>query len=402
MKLIKILLFVVICLSLTGCYDKTELDNLAYVIGIGLDVGEAQNGEDDDNDGENLNITYQIAIPVKIAGENNSSGKETYTTYTVSASSLFMGNSIVNAMTSKEINLSHINIILYSEEIAKKGLSGHINGLLGNTDIRPKTPVAICRGKASDFFNQITPVLETNPARYYSLILSSFNYTDESIGSELISFYSNAQSIDREASTVIGEISSEELNNSDSDENKDKAAFKGLAVFKAGTMIGEIPPKITDAHLLLTNALKRGNVTVKDPEDENSIATATIRQYTPTKINVDVKDKVPKVDITLFINAHFEASNSTTDYLNPENKLKLKKAIQEKITSNIYEYLNEIKKLDSDIVGIGKYAKVKCLTWEDYEDLHWQEIFKNSEFNVKVEVDLDISRIVFHKLPNQS
>ena len=167
-------------------------------------------------------------------------------------------------------------------------------------------------------------------------------------------------------------------------------------------MIGEIPPKITDAHLLLTNALKRGNVTVKDPEDENSIATATIRQYTPTKINVDVKDKVPKVDITLFINAHFEASNSTTDYLNPENKLKLKKAIQEKITSNIYEYLNEIKKLDSDIVGIGKYAKVKCLTWEDYEDLHWQEIFKNSEFNVKVEVDLDISRIVFHKLPNQS
>ncbi len=402
MKLIKILFFVVICLSLTGCYDKTELDNLAYVIGIGLDVGEAQNGEDDDNDGENLNITYQIAIPVKIAGENNSSGKETYTTYTVSASSLFMGNSIVNAMTSKEINLSHINIILYSEEIAKKGLSGHINGLLGNTDIRPKTPVAICRGKASDFFNQITPVLETNPARYYSLILSSFNYTDESIGSELISFYSNAQSIDREASTVIGEISSEELNNSDSDENKDKAAFKGLAVFKAGTMIGEIPPKITDAHLLLTNALKRGNVTVKDPEDENSIATATIRQYTPTKINVDVKDKVPKVDITLFINAHFEASNSTTDYLNPENKLKLKKAIQEKITSNIYEYLNEIKKLDSDIVGIGKYAKVKCLTWEDYEDLHWQEIFKNSEFNVKVEVDLDISRIVFHKLPNQS
>lgn len=402
MKLVKILFFVVICLSLTGCYDKTELDNLAYVIGIGLDIGEAQNVEDDDSDGENLNITYQIAIPVKIAGENNSSGKETYTTYTVSASSLFMGNSIVNAMISKEINLSHINIILYSEEIAKKGLSGHINGLLSNTDIRPKTPVAICRGKASDFFNQITPVLETNPARYYSLILSSFNYTDESIGSELISFYSNAQSIDREASTVIGEISSEELNDSDSDENKDKAVFKGLAVFKAGTMVGEIPPKITDAHLLLTNALKRGNVTVKDPEDENSIATATIRQYTPTKINVDVKDKVPKVDITLFINAHFEASNSTTDYLNPENKLKLKKAIQEKITSNIYEYLNEIKKLDSDIVGIGKYAKVKCLTWEDYEDLHWQEIFKNSEFNVKVEVDLDISRIVFHKLPNQS
>lgn len=152
MKLCKIIFLLVFCMLLSGCYGKNELDNLAYVIGIGLDVCDNNDDQNSNNEGENLNITYQIAIPVKIAGENSTSGKETYTTYTVTATSLFMGNSIVNTMTSKEVNLSHINLILYSEEIAKRGLSGHINGLLSNSEIRPKTPVAVCRRKSLRFF----------------------------------------------------------------------------------------------------------------------------------------------------------------------------------------------------------------------------------------------------------
>ncbi len=79
-KLLKIILIISIPIFFTACYDKVELDDLAYVIGIGADVGE----------GENLNITYQIAIPVKIEKDNSESGKETYTTYTVSAPSLYM------------------------------------------------------------------------------------------------------------------------------------------------------------------------------------------------------------------------------------------------------------------------------------------------------------------------
>lgn len=398
MKQIKIILLLLCSLFfITGCYDKTELDNFAYVIGIGLDVN---NKSGDDEKESDISITYQIAIPVKIAGEDNSSGKETYTTYTVDAQSLLMGNSIVNTMTSKEVNLSHINIILYSEEIAKRGLTGHINGLLSNPEIRPKTPVAICKGRAEDFFNKVTPVLEANPSRYYSLILSSFNYTDETVGSELMSFYADAQSIDRETSTVIGEITTEQ--DSASGKEEDNAVFKGLAAFKGDKMVGEIDSKITDAHLLITNALTKGTITVEDAEDSSKLATITIKQHSPTKIKVKIEDNIPKVDINVFVVAHLEATSSTTDYLKDENKIKLRKSVEDKIKSSIYEYLNKIKELDSDIAGIGKYAKKNYLTWQEFEELNWQDIFKNSEFKVKVNVNLDISRIIFHKLPNKS
>ena len=311
-----------------------------------------------------------------------------------------MGNSIVNTMTSKEVNLSHINIILYSEEIAKKGLTGHINGLLSNPEIRPKTPVAICKGRAEDFFNKVTPVLEANPSRYYSLILSSFNYTDETVGSELMSFYADAQSIDRETSTVIGEITTAQ--DSESGKEEDNAIFKGLAAFKGDKMVGEIDSKITDAHLLITNALTKGTITVEDAENSSEIATVTIKQHSPTKIKVKIENNIPKVDINVFVAAHLEATSSTTDYLKDENKIKLRTSIENKIKSNVYEYLNKIKELDSDIAGIGKYAKKNYLTWQEFEAVEWQKIFKNSEFKVTANVNLDISRIIFHKLPNQS
>ena len=57
-----IFLILLLPLFLTGCYDRFELDNLAYVIAIGVDTGE--NG--------NVNITYQIAyVKNWNIGQNN-------------------------------------------------------------------------------------------------------------------------------------------------------------------------------------------------------------------------------------------------------------------------------------------------------------------------------------------
>ena len=85
-----IILFLIICtFSLTGCYNKKELDNLAYVIALGADVGS----------GDELNITYQIAVPLKISSDSGKTGEENFITHTVSANSLYTGNSKVNSLT---------------------------------------------------------------------------------------------------------------------------------------------------------------------------------------------------------------------------------------------------------------------------------------------------------------
>jgi len=107
---------VFLCLTLVpllGCYGKTELDDLAYVIAMGADVNPS-------GDDSFIQITYQIAIPIKITGEGNETGKMTYTTYTTIAPSLSIGNAQINTIASKDIDLSHVSLILYSKEFAQK------------------------------------------------------------------------------------------------------------------------------------------------------------------------------------------------------------------------------------------------------------------------------------------
>ncbi|MBQ9280387.1 MAG: Ger(x)C family spore germination protein [Clostridia bacterium] len=397
MRYCKIMVILLIPLLLAGCYNKKELDNLAYVIAIGADKDE----------GQNLKITYQIAIPIKIAGEGNEIGTSTYTTYTVSAPSIYLANAKVNALTSKEVNLSHLNLVLYGEDLAKDDLSGHINSLVSNVAIRPRTSVAICKGTAENFLNNVTPVLETSPARYYVLALSSFNYTTESAGTDVLDFYTSAQSPYKDAVAVIATLkeiheTEQSTDSSGGGSNTTKEAeFRGLAAFSGSKMVGEISPEMTIGHLIATNSLSNGALYVPDVKESSKTASIQVRQNGGCKVKVLIEGDVPKVTINANIDAHLEAYSSNTDYLDKENAALLKKEVEEELERRLKEYLEKTVALGSDIAGIGRYAKVNYLTYEEFEKINWKEIYPNATFDVHVDVELSISKIIFHKLPNQ-
>ena len=423
-------LIIILTLStflLTGCYNKKELDNLAYVIALGADVGS----------GDELNITYQIAVPVKISSDSGKTGEENYITHTVTANSLYTGNSKVNSLTSKEVNLSHVKLIVYSEELAKQDLSGHINGIVSNVSIRPKTTVALCKGKAKDFLEKITPNLESSPARYYELLFESQKYTDDTIASELISFYSTAGALDQATTLLIlsnqsgdDESSSKTKNEenikseqqitgisnktnqneksdsgggeekSEDKKNKSETKFLGIAAFNGGKMVGTVPEELVASHLILTSALKNGNITIEDVEEKNKLVSINLRQNRCCKFNVTLDNETPEINIYANLTAKLQSSNSTTDYLTNKNKNALKEKIEEKLEKQLKEYFKLTQEFNSDIAGIGKYVKSKYLTWEEFEKSKWLENYKNAKINVKINVDLNVSRVISHTVPN--
>ena len=397
MKLFKLLFILLIPLLLTGCYDRKELDDLAYVIAIGIDKGEEKN----------LDITYQVAIPLKLSGTESSTGKENYTTYTVSAPSLYLANSIVNTQTSKEINLANVKLIIYSEELAKEDLSGHISELMANVDIRPKTTIAICEGKTKDFLSNVSPVLESSTARFYELFFASNNYTNLFVSSELFDFYKSAQSIDRDAHAIVLKSSKEktdsnqkETEKNNSSNEKNEIQISGIATFDGGKMTSTIPIEKALSHLILTNTLERGTVGIPDINEPEEIVTFTLTPSRKCSYEINIQDNIPNIKITTYINAHILSSEDTTDYVNKENRDKLKKSLESKLTNQLTDYLDTLKEINSDIVALGKYAKINYLTWDEFEKIKWKEIFKNSKIEIISKVDLNISETAFHRLPN--
>ena len=53
-KLLAIIILLIFSFTLTGCYDRREIDDLAYVIALGLDIGQTNE----------LRMTLQLALPI--------------------------------------------------------------------------------------------------------------------------------------------------------------------------------------------------------------------------------------------------------------------------------------------------------------------------------------------------
>lgn len=380
MKKFRMILIILPIFLLCGCYGKNELDDLAYVIAIGVDKLSGDNNKE-------VLATYQVALPVKLIGENTDTGKDVFTTFTVQAKSLDEANSKINTLASKELNLSHTKMILYSEELAKESLEGHINSFLSNPNVRPKTIISICKGKAKDFLENITPVLETSPARYYELILSSFNYTGRLAETEILNFYVNSKADYKSPIAIMSELT-----------ENDEGKFGGLAVFRNEKMVGKIDEELVVCHLILTGTLSKGIITLDDIEDNTKTLTLTLKQSKKPKINVKIEDNVPYIDINAFLDVHLESNGGNTDYLKQENKDKLNTLLSEKITKQLYEYLDKTTELAVDPTGFGRYAKTKCLTYPQFKEYNWPEIYKNSKFTVKTNIDLNVAQIVSHSI----
>ena len=105
------ILFIIIILvsfSISGYYSKQDINDLAYVVALGVDVGE-------NND---LKISFQLSIPSKNSSDSDSSSSPDTVIDTIECSSIESGISLANGYISKKLNLSHCKVLVISEEVA--------------------------------------------------------------------------------------------------------------------------------------------------------------------------------------------------------------------------------------------------------------------------------------------
>ncbi len=481
-KLKFIFLFSIICFTLTGCFSKSEIEDLAYVIALGIDKGS------DDN----ILVSYQLAVPIKIAGEGSEGGKGSTTLVTLETDSLYNSISRANTMISKEITLSHNKLIVLSEELAKEGIHDLLNALVTNREVRPKTSIIIYKGQAKEMLENLEPVLEKNPARYYDLLLDANQYTGYALDNYLFNFYIQSKdtlaspyaliaepvresesSIEIPSRSKINPDSEPEFNEDASKENdtttktesstegnNNRLAIKnatggsqnnqtpnksqentegstdsinnqksisgvpsasqdekanntskesegtpktanlaGAAIFKDDKLVGEIKNEQIISHLLLLGELKKVNIDIEDIENPAKTTVIKARQREMPQINVEIKNNKPKIDILIRLECDLITSGSEIDYTDKENKDKLSSSIKEKLNRDMHVYLSKIAKdYKADAIGFGKYYRTKVLTLPELENIHWEKIFPESEFNVEFQLHLDTTQMVSNKV----
>jgi len=397
---------VFLCLALctgmlAGCYDNREIEDLAYVIAIGIDEA----------DGNNFNLTFQTAVPQAITG-GGGEGTE-ITSY--KTDNFLSGLKKSSQYLTRTINLSHTKIIVVSEAIAKKGITAFVNGLQQGMQIRQDINIIVAAEGAKKYLESIQPKLTSNPSRYYELLFKSYEsdflvpnarlqdylYRSKNQGAQPIAIYTAVDNSIEESSKPEGggggkkDPGGEKKSGGGSEKeggggegDQKKMSLEGLAVFKQDKMVGRLSAREASVFALMTGS-NNINLDIEDPFDQRFKVLSILKREKTSKTKVSIKDGKPQVNIELNLDINVQSVQSDNDYDEPEKAEKLSAAYKVQLEKEIQSLLRKLTyDYKTDIFGYGELAKVNYTTIDRWEKIKWPDIFPESKYGLKLETEV--------------
>lgn len=394
----------VIAVLLCGCYDYSETNDLVYATALGIDVGTQNNYE----------ITFQYArvFEINSGSESGESGAQILDTITVDAPTVYSAVTLANHMISKRFMLSHLKLTVISEKIARDGVSDLAEVMMRSDEIRPHIFMAVARGSAKEYLKSVKPSIDINPIKYYSLMYDSkFSAYIPKFDNIELCFYSDGSKRDI-VLPVAAAVKADYPNDSTGTQNQSNTgtqnsadnfeyrlknylagSFKketanpseimGMAVFSDGRLAGFAESTETELYNILRGDFTMNRTTFRDSVSGEPV-TVKLEQARKPKIRVDTSTAAPTADIRISLDA--ELLGMPSGYVYESDLARFESDICADITAAALRFLERMKtEYNSDVLGLGAFARRNFLTYADFENYNWKEKYKNTAFNVTVD-----------------
>lgn len=400
--LLRFLIFCIISIlifSLSGCYSVQSIDDLAYVVALGIDLGK----------NNNLELTVQLTFP-NSADSSSSSGEAAPTIInSVECSSINSGISLLNSYVSKEINLSHCKVLIFSEAIASRGIGSEIYTLSNQVEIRPDCNVIISKSSAKQYITNSKPELENLVVKYYELTPYSKEYTGHITNATMSNFFNALSANYGDPVAILGNgnklsitpsnvtVNPKQEFNIVAGENplveyERKSENLGLAVFKQAKLVGELTAFENLLHLILTNQFESSVISIDNPYKENSAIDIALYFHKNTKINAKLVNGSPYVKSTIYLNARLLSVDKISESLTPEKIEELELLINSYLENAFLDYQYKTAKVfEADIDNVGKNLIKNFKNDNEWNNYNWPSNYKNTFFDVDVKTNIKSS-----------
>ena len=404
MKKIKFVPLFIICFLLCGCVRINEVDSKSFVTAIGFDKGENYN----------LRFTFVFTSPSKETAEN---GKNNDETIVVEAPSLYSAIEQINNFKSQIIVLTHTQTLIFSEELAKEGLSEHIYSLVRSNYFRPNTYLCVTDKSSMEFLEKINPVQTYHLEKYFQLLFNKMTsgkkgdlYLYDSYfglhraGKASVLPYcaikdvtitepeENESETDNEGPSESETIPDKFAANTDDfainliagrtiSKSKHTAEVQGIAALKNGQMTALLGRNEALCLQMITNGMPDTYLTLSDPNNPDRMITC----YVALSENSRITTKCGVVpEISLRINLEGDFTEVGTDAFYIQHPQLFEEYVEAKIKECIERFLVKLKELNCDICAFSESAKTNFLTVDEWEKYDWDKKFPSAQFNVDV------------------
>ncbi len=428
--LILFVVFITFIAGFSNSYISRRIEHLAYVLVLGIDKGEKAR----------LKISTQF-INVSSSSSGASSDSSQIVLTSCEANSIFSGLNLLNSYIGKEINLAHCSVVVFSEEIAKEGISSEIYSLINNEEIRSSANIVVTNCKAYDYINNSKPNLENLTSKYFDTFDITSKLTGYFSNITLGDFFNNLSESNSDPIAVLGGLNSTarseenksssnsgnsdningETSNSNSSsqdvEEQEKQEIEtnqnnlvagkssivggrgtenlGLAIFSGDKYIGELTVWESICHSLITNSIDTCIISVEDPLVENKQLEIQLSPNKKSKITSNIENGAININIELNLIANIISLNSNINYEDTDTINKISAATQNRLNDELNKYFDKTARkynvdIDKYYLSILKYFPYQ----KNFDDFNYKEKLKNANFNCNTHVNIISSLLI--------
>jgi Ger(x)C family germination protein len=365
MRKVVVLIALLAALPLSGCWDRTEVNDVAIVLATAIDK---------EKDGYRLSVI--IPLPGNLGGPSGggggTGGQKPYMVGFDTGATISEASSRLQSRLPRKLFYAHLKVVLIGEEMAKEGLRDVMDVLGRVPRNRLASSIAVTKGSAYEVLNT-QPHLERFSAEKLRELLKS----DVTIPIKIKTVASQLNKVGQDPIIPYVQIKQK----SNGEKNSEILEIDGFVYTRDGKMIGVAEGDAAKGvrwlnrfkfhPYLETMRMKGGDVSV------------LIRRG-----SVSVKPRVvggePHFDIKVKAEGSIEEALDNRDYENETNIHELERQLEQNIERELSAALDIVKRQKSDIAGFGTsvYRAYPDL-WDKWKR-DWNERLSRASFHVTV------------------
>ncbi|WP_027086235.1 Ger(x)C family spore germination protein [Cohnella panacarvi] len=392
-KVVLTILTVLLLSLATGCWNRSELNDLAITVGLSIDR----------TDNDRYLVSAQIVEPGEVA-EKGGSGRSPVTLFNETGNTVMEAIRKMTTNSPRKIYMAHLRILVIGEELAREGIGDVLDFMIRDHELRTDFFVAIAKGrKAKEMLTIMTPLEKLPAVKIYKSMTTSQNNWAPSLSVTLDKLIADLANEGKHPVLATLEATGDEKagNNKSNMERIDVPASissASLAVFKKDKLVGWLNETESKGYNYIINKISTTLGFMSCPNG-GKIAVQVVRSN--VKVKARTVDGEPIVDVDLRVKQNISEVLCRIDLTKEETFAEIDRRSVQKLEDILDSAIVKAQKqFKSDIFGFGDAVhRANPRLWKKLRK-DWDRHFAIMPVHVKVKVQTTLSGTINNSLKN--
>ncbi len=372
-------LYLGLSLLLTGCWNSRELNDLAIVSGIGIDMVPGT---------DKYRVSFQVVVPsASNTSQGASSGQSSITIYSSTDSTIYGALRRTSKRATRKLFFAHTQLLVLGESLAKDGINDVFDIFERSHELRLNTTVLVSRDTDAASVLKVLLAQESVPS--IGLVKKSDNTAKVWGENQKINVFEVINDITGNGGMtisgvrIIGSVEDgKKKTNLDQSEVQAAILMSGQAVFKKGKLIGWIEGPEARGAGWVVNKILETNLNVDTSDMKNAVAVNVL--FSKSKVKVEIVQGLPVFHVLITEEGNIYETKTFVDLSKNAEIRKLEAALEKQTRVEIQQAVQAAQNMECDYLNFGNELKrVNPDVWATVEK-DWEQLFAKGTLDLKI------------------